>query len=87
MNFTIKVVIAVVVLAAAVKVAPILAALFACGLALWGAFTLAARKWERDGVRRQELFATANRAEIQDAQILRGDGRGVHGIYPPAEVS
>ncbi|MGW6658822.1 hypothetical protein [Rhodococcus sp. NPDC055024] len=87
MNFTIKVVAAIVVLAIGFKFAPILALVLTGGLAAWAAFTLATRKWERDGIRRQAIYAAANRAEIEDAQFLSNDERGIYGQYPPEKLA
>ncbi|MBX9150114.1 hypothetical protein [Rhodococcus qingshengii] len=87
MNFTLRVVAAVVVLGIGFKFAPILAVLLGCGLAVWAAFVLALRKWERDGIRRQAIYSAANRAEIEDAQFRADDERGIYGQYPPERLT
>lgn len=62
-------------------------ALVVAGIVLWR-LVAALDRWldardRRQAAARAELAALAGRAELQNAQVLAGDERGVYGDYPP----
>ncbi|ORW85968.1 hypothetical protein AWB92_26690 [Mycobacterium sp. IEC1808] len=60
-------------------------------VALWrfaGRIDRSLASWEaRRRARADVLAATAHRADVQNAQVLAGDDRGVYGDYPPSHFN
>ena len=56
-------------------------------VAVWGGVRLWGYLERLDAAERARIRALVRRADIQHRQVMRGDERGVYGIYPPARVA
>jgi UDP-N-acetylmuramyl pentapeptide phosphotransferase/UDP-N-acetylglucosamine-1-phosphate transferase len=61
------------------------------GIALWKSTGWLDRSLDARALRRRaaadKIAAIAHRAEVQNAQVLAGDDRGIYGEYPPKQIA